>query len=80
MTTPRNSQLSLISVQGPPIVPAAASQMALISVQGPPFAPSEISQFALVIVSANGKRNQTLGPALQLSCWTPCANLAYNGE
>lgn len=82
MTTLRNSQLASLSVvSNPAAIGLRASQLAVLSAMAPPFAVGlNASQIAVISVIANGQSFQPLGPVVGLGCWTPCANLAYNGS
>jgi len=79
MTGVRSSQFANISINGGTAGGNRASQFAMISLAAP-LANTRAMQFALITLVANGENYQPLGPAIQLGCWTPCANLAFNGE
>jgi hypothetical protein len=82
MTDLRVSQFGSIAVGSPPVaVGLRASQLASIAVGSPPAAIGmRASQLAVIAVIANGQTFQPLGPVVGLGCWTPCGNLAWNGE
>lgn len=80
MTILTNSQLGLVAptLNTNPIL--QASQLGLISISSPPVAASlDCSQLGVIILMANNTTFLPLGPVVGLGCWTPCANLAYNG-
>jgi hypothetical protein len=81
MTDLRSSQLGAISVDGGTSPNLDASQLGSIGViSNPAAAGMNASQFAVIAVIANGQSFIPLGPVTKLGCWTPCANLMYNGE
>jgi hypothetical protein len=82
MTSLRSSQLGSIAIGSPPTAAGLrASQLGSIAVGAPPAAIGlRASQFGVIAVIANGQNFQPLGPVVSLGCWTPCGNLAYNGE
>lgn len=56
------------------------SQLGSISLLSNPAAFGlDASQLGIIAVVANGQLVQPLGPVIQLSCWTPCGVLLWNG-
>lgn len=57
------------------------SQLGSIAVGSNPAAAGlRVSQFFVIAVTANNKPIQSLGPVINLNCWTPCGVLAWNGS
>jgi hypothetical protein len=57
-----------------------SSQLGSISLLSNPAALGlNVSQLGTIAVVANGQLVQPLGPPIQLSCWTPCGVLLWNG-
>lgn len=79
MTNLRVSQLASINVLGG-VATLNVSQLGFISVSGAPSAVGfNASQLFAIVVAANGQSYDLLNNAIQLSCWTPCGVLMWNG-
>jgi hypothetical protein len=81
MTNLRGSQLASIAVAANPAAGGLrASQLASIAVASNPAAIGlRVSQLCTIAVIANNEKYQSMGPVIDLGCWTPCSNLMFNG-